>query len=310
MEFAHKTVLLHETVDMLNVKPDGIYLDGTLGGAGHSPEICKRLTTGRLIGVDRDTVALEAAKKRLEAHLEKVTLVHSNFSELGAILDSLDIACVDGMLFDLGVSSPQLDDGERGFSYMADAPLDMRMNRDDSLTAYEIVNTWPREELRRILFEYGEERYAPLIAAAIERRRAEHPIETTLELASVIRGAMPPQALREKQHPAKRSFQAIRIAVNDELSSVSRMMQTAVGRLTPGGRLAVITFHSLEDRIVKNSMAEAAKGCVCPPSFPVCVCGRKPSVKVLTHKPIVSGEQELNENPRARSAKLRVCEKL
>ena len=310
MEFAHKTVLLHETVDMLNVKPDGIYLDGTLGGAGHSLEICKRLTTGRLIGVDRDTVALEAAKKRLEAHLEKVTLVHSNFSELGAILDSLDIACVDGMLFDLGVSSPQLDDGERGFSYMADAPLDMRMNRDDSLTAYEIVNTWPREELRRILFEYGEERYAPLIAAAIERRRAEHPIETTLELASVIRGAMPPQALREKQHPAKRSFQAIRIAVNDELSSVSRMMQTAVGRLASGGRLAVITFHSLEDRIVKNSMTEAAKGCVCPPSFPVCVCGRKPSVKVLTHKPIVSGEQELNENPRARSAKLRVCEKL
>ena len=310
MEFAHKTVLLHETVDMLNVKPDGIYLDGTLGGAGHSLEICKRLTTGRLIGVDRDTVALEAAKKRLEAHLEKVTLVHSNFSELGAILDSLDIACVDGMLFDLGVSSPQLDDGERGFSYMADAPLDMRMNRDDSLTAYEIINTWPREELRRILFEYGEERYAPLIAAAIERRRAEHPIETTLELASVIRGAMPPQALREKQHPAKRSFQAIRIAVNDELNSVSRMMQTAVGRLASGGRLAVITFHSLEDRIVKNSMAEAAKGCVCPPSFPVCVCGRKPSVKVLTHKPIVSGEQELNENPRARSAKLRVCEKL
>ena len=310
MEFAHKTVLLHETVDMLNVKPDGIYLDGTLGGAGHSLEICKRLTTGRLIGVDRDTVALEAAKKRLEAHLDKVTLVHSNFSELGAILDSLDIACVDGMLFDLGVSSPQLDDGERGFSYMADAPLDMRMNRDDSLTAYEIVNTWPREELRRILFEYGEERYAPLIAAAIERRRAEHPIETTLELASVIRGAMPPQALREKQHPAKRSFQAIRIAVNDELNSVSRMMQTAVGRLASGGRLAVITFHSLEDRIVKNSMAEAAKGCICPPSFPVCVCGRKPSVKVLTHKPIVSGEQELNENPRARSAKLRVCEKL
>ena len=301
MEFAHKTVLLHETVDMLNVKPDGIYLDGTLGGAGHSLEICKRLATGRLIGVDRDTVALEAAKKRLEAHLEKVTLVHSNFSELGAILDSLDIACVDGMLFDLGVSSPQLDDGERGFSYMADAPLDMRMNRDDSLTAYEIVNTWPCEELRRILFEYGEERYAPLIAAAIERRRAEHPIETTLELASVIRGAMPPQALREKQHPAKRSFQAIRIAVNDELNSVSRMMQTAVGRLAPGGRLAVITFHSLEDRIVKNSMAEAAKGCICPPSFPVCVCGRKP---------IVSGEQELNENPRARSAKLRVCEKL
>ena len=310
MEFAHKSVLLHETVDMLNVKPDGCYLDGTLGGAGHSLEICGRLTTGRLIGIDRDTAALEAAKKRLEAHMDKVTLVHGNFSDLGDILDSLGIEKVDGMLFDLGVSSPQLDDGERGFSYMTDAPLDMRMNRDDSLTAYEIVNTWPREELRRILFEYGEERYAPLIAAAIERRRSERPIETTLELAAVIRGAMPPQALREKQHPAKRSFQAVRIAVNDELNCVSRMMQTAVGRLNPGGRLAVITFHSLEDRIVKNSMAEAAKGCICPPSFPVCVCGRKPSVRVLTHKPIVSGEEELHENPRARSAKLRVCEKL
>ena len=310
MEFAHKTVLLHETVDMLNVKPDGIYLDGTLGGAGHSLEICKRLTTGRLIGVDRDTVALEAAKKRLEAHLEKVTLVHSNFSELGAILDSLDIACVDGMLFDLGVSSPQLDDGERGFSYMADAPLDMRMNRDDSLTAYEIVNTWPREELRRILFEYGEERYAPLIAAAIERRRAEHPIETTLELASVIRGAMPPQALREKQHPAKRSFQAIRIAVNGELDALPPMLEAAVSHLNAGGRLAVISFHSLEDRIIKKTMQELATGCTCPPEFPVCVCGKKPKIRLVSRKPIVSGEAELAENPRARSAKLRVAEKL
>ena len=310
MEFAHKTVLLHETVDMLNVKPDGIYLDGTLGGAGHSLEICKRLTTGHLIGVDRDTVALEAAKKRLEAHLEKVTLVHSNFSELGAILDSLDIACVDGMLFDLGVSSPQLDDGERGFSYMADAPLDMRMNRDDSLTAYEIVNTWPREELRRILFEYGEERYAPLIAAAIERRRAEHPIETTLELASVIRGAMPPQALREKQHPAKRSFQAIRIAVNDELGAVRQGMEAAIDHLKPGGRLAVITFHSLEDRIVKNVFQDAAKGCTCPPSFPVCVCGHKPKIKILTKKPIIATREEVEENPRSRSAKLRVAERV
>ena len=292
MEFAHKTVLLHETVDMLNVKPDGIYLDGTLGGAGHSLEICKRLTTGRLIGVDRDTVALEAAKKRLEAHLEKVTLVHSNFSELRAILDSLDIACVDGMLFDLGVSSPQLDDGERGFSYMADAPLDMRMNRDDSLTAYEIVNTWPREELRRILFEYGEERYAPLIAAAIERRRAEHPIETTLELASVIRGAMPPQALREKQHPAKRSFQAIRIAVNGELDALPPMLEAAVSHLNAGGRLAVISFHSLEDRIIKKTMQELATGCTCPPEFPVCVCGKKPKIRLVSRKPIVSGEAE------------------
>ena len=242
--------------------------------------------------------------------MDKVTLVHGNFSDLGEILDSLDIPKVDGMLFDLGVSSPQLDDGERGFSYMTDAPLDMRMNRDDALTAYEIVNTWPREELRRILFEYGEERYAPLIAAAIERTRSEHPIKTTLELASVIRGAMPPQALREKQHPAKRSFQAIRIAVNDELNCVSRMMKTAVDRLNPGGRLAVITFHSLEDRIVKNSLAEAAKGCICPPSFPVCVCGRKPRIEIVTRKPVTAGEEELAENPRARSAKLRVAEKI
>ncbi len=214
------------------------------------------------------------------------------------------------MLFDLGVSSPQLDDASRGFSYMADAPLDMRMDRDGGLTAYDVVNTWPREELRRILFDYGEERYAPLIAAAVERRREEKPIETTLELVDVIKSAMPPQALREKQHPAKRSFQAIRIAVNDELGSVERMLAGAVDRLNPGGRLAVITFHSLEDRIVKNAMQQAAKGCTCPPEFPVCVCGKKPKVKILTRKPIVSGEEELNENPRARSAKLRVAEKL
>ena len=310
MEFSHKSVLLNETIELLNIRPDGIYLDGTLGGAGHSLEICRRLTGGRLIGIDRDTVALNAARERLKEHMDKVTLVHGNFSDLGEILDSLDIPKVDGMLFDLGVSSPQLDDGERGFSYMTDAPLDMRMNRDDALTAYEIVNTWPREELRRILFEYGEERYAPLIAAAIERTRSEHPIKTTLELASVIRGAMPPQALREKQHPAKRSFQAIRIAVNDELNCVSRMMKTAVDRLNLGGRLAVITFHSLEDRIVKNSMAEAAKGCICPPSFPVCVCGRKPHIEIVTRKPVTASEEELAENPRARSAKLRVAEKI
>ena len=310
MEFAHKTVLLHETVDMLNVKPDGIYLDGTLGGAGHSLEICKRLTTGRLIGVDRDTVALEAAKKRLEAHLEKVTLIHSNFSELGAILDSLDIACVDGMLFDLGVSSPQLDDGERGFSYMADAPLDMRMNRDDSLTAYEIVNNWPREELKSILYEYGEERYAPAIAKGICRAREAAPIGTTLQLVDVIKSAMPPQALREKQHPAKRSFQAIRIAVNDELGAVRQGMEAAIDHLKPGGRLAVITFHSLEDRIVKNVFQDAAKGCTCPPSFPVCVCGHKPKIKILTKKPIIATREEVEENPRSRSAKLRVAERV
>ena len=310
MEFVHRSVLLDECIDALDIKPDGIYLDGTLGGAGHSREIVQRLTTGRLIGVDRDTVALEAAKERLAPWMDRVTLVHDNFANLTAILDRLSLDRIDGMLFDLGVSSPQLDDASRGFSYMADAPLDMRMDRDGGLTAYDVVNTWPREELRRILFDYGEERYAPLIAAAVERRREEKPIETTLELVDVIKSAMPPQALREKQHPAKRSFQAIRIAVNDELGSVERMLSGAVDRLNPGGRLAVITFHSLEDRIVKNAMQQAAKGCTCPPEFPVCVCGKKPKVKILTRKPIVSGEEELNENPRARSAKLRVAERL
>ena len=311
MEFQHKSVLLQECIDALNIRPDGIYLDGTLGGAGHSSQIASRLTEGgRLIGVDRDRTALAAAKERLAPYADRVTLVHSNFAEIDAILDSLGIPAVDGMLFDLGVSSTQLDDASRGFSYMADAPLDMRMDKDDALTAGEVVNTWPQGELRRILYDYGEERYAPQIAAAICRAREKAPIETTLELVDIIRSAMPAQALREKQHPAKRSFQAIRIAVNDELGAVSRMMQAAVGRLNPGGRLAVITFHSLEDRIVKSEMQQAARGCTCPPEFPVCVCGKKPLVKLVTRKPIVSGPAELEENPRARSAKLRVAEKL
>ena len=310
MEFQHRSVLLDECIDALSIRPDGIYLDGTLGGAGHSLEICRRLTTGRLIGVDRDEVALRAAAERLKPFADRVTTVHSNFCEINTILDGLGLDGVDGMLFDLGVSSPQLDDASRGFSYMADAPLDMRMDRGEALTASTVVNEWPQEELRRILYEYGEERYAPQIAAAIVRRRQQRPIETTLELVDVIRSAMPPQALREKQHPAKRSFQAIRIAVNDELASVSRLMHDAIDCLNPGGRLAVITFHSLEDRIVKNAMQAAAKGCTCPPEFPVCICGKKPKVRVLTRKPIVSGAQELAENPRARSAKLRVAEKL
>ena len=311
MEFQHKSVLLQECIDALNIRPDGIYLDGTLGGAGHSSQIARRLTEGgRLIGVDRDRTTLAAAKERLAPYADRVTLVHSNFAEIDAILDSLGIPAVDGMLFDLGVSSPQLDDASRGFSYMADAPLDMRMDKDDALTAGAVVNTWPQGELRRILYDYGEERYAPQIAAAICRAREKAPVETTLELVDIIRSAMPAQALREKQHPAKRSFQAIRIAVNDELGAVSRMMQAAVGRLNPGGRLAVITFHSLEDRIVKSEMQQAARGCTCPPEFPVCVCGKKPLVKLVTRKPIVSGPAELEENPRARSAKLRVAEKL
>ena len=309
-EFYHVSVLLDECIQALNIKPDGIYVDGTLGGAGHSSQIAARLTTGRLIGIDRDPKALKAAGERLAPYADRVTLVHSNFSQLDEVLENLGIEGVDGILLDLGVSSPQLDEAERGFSYMADAPLDMRMNSEDSLTAHEVVNCWPREELRRILYEYGEERYAPQIAAAIDRRRAERPIETTLELVDVIRSAMPPAALREKQHPAKRSFQAIRIAVNDELGAVGRVLEVAVPKLNRGGRLAIITFHSLEDRLVKNGMAANARGCTCPPNFPVCICGNKPKVKLISKKPIVSGPEELERNPRARSAKLRVCEKL
>ena len=309
-EFHHVSVLLEECIEGLNIKPDGIYVDGTLGGAGHSSRIAAQLTTGRHIGIDRDPIALKAAAQRLKPWEEKVTLVHSNFSEIANVLDDLGIPGVDGILLDLGVSSPQLDDGSRGFSYMVDAPLDMRMNNADTQDANFVVNHWSYEELKRILYEYGEERYAPKIAAAICSRREEKPIRTTLELVDIIRSAMPAAALREKQHPAKRSFQAIRIAVNDELNSVAKVMEDAIPRLNRGGRLAVITFHSLEDRIVKNAMASAAKGCTCPPNFPVCVCGKKPQVKPVNRKPIVSGEEELQRNPRARSAKLRICEKM
>ena len=309
-EFHHVSVLLDECIQGLNIRSDGIYVDGTLGGAGHSSHIASKITTGRLIGIDRDEVALTAAAERLAPYGDRVTLVHSNFCDIASVLARLGIGGVDGILLDLGVSSPQLDDGARGFSYMADAPLDMRMDHSEALTAAAVVNTWSYEELKRILYEYGEERYAPQIASAICKRREQAPVRTTLELVDIIRSAMPPAALREKQHPAKRSFQAIRIAVNDELGAVSQVMRDAIPCLNPGGRLAVITFHSLEDRIVKNAMAEAAKGCTCPPSFPVCVCGKKPKVRLITRKPIVSGEEELARNPRARSAKLRICEKL
>ena len=309
-EFHHVSVLLNECLDGLNIKPDGIYVDGTLGGAGHSSQIAKRLTTGKLIGIDRDPVALQAAGERLAPFADRVTLVHSNFCRISQVLDDLGIEAVDGILLDLGVSSPQLDDGERGFSYMMDAPLDMRMDNGDTMTAETIVNTWSYEELRRILFDYGEERYAPQIASHICHRRETAPIKTTLELVDVIRSAMPAAALREKQHPAKRSFQAIRIAVNDELGAVRKVMDAAIPRLNPGGRLAIITFHSLEDRIVKNGMNDAAKGCTCPPRIPVCVCGKKPQVKLITRKPIIASEEELERNPRSRSAKLRVCEKI
>ena len=308
--FTHRPVLLDECIQALAIRPEGIYLDGTLGRAGHSREIARRLTTGRLICIDRDQAAIDAAQDRLAPWLDRVTLIHSNFSELKEVLSRCGVSGADGMLFDLGVSSPQLDDGARGFSYMADAPLDMRMDRDEGLTAADVVNTWSQEELRRILWQYGEERYAAAIAAAIERARAAGPIETTGALVEIIRGALPAAALREKQHPATRSFQGIRIAVNDELTAISRMLQAAIPRLKTGGRLAVISFHSLEDRIVKSELAAAAKGCDCPPSFPVCVCGKRPLVRLVNRKPILPSQAEQEENPRARSAKLRVAEKL
>lgn len=309
-EFHHISVLLEECIEGLAIKPEGIYVDGTLGGAGHSSRIAAELTTGKLIGIDRDPIALAAAGERLKPFGDRVKLVHSNFCRMAEVLRELEIPGADGILLDLGVSSPQLDDGQRGFSYMVDAPLDMRMNNQDSLDAGTVVNTWSQEELRRILYTYGEERYAPQIAAAICRRREQKTIETTLELVDIIRSAMPPAALREKQHPAKRSFQAIRIAVNDELAAVEQAMEAAIPLLNPGGRLAVITFHSLEDRIVKNAMGQAAKGCTCPPSFPVCVCGKRPQIKLISRKPILASDAELEENPRSRSAKLRVCEKI
>ena len=309
MEYTHKSVLLDECIEGLAIRTEGIYVDGTLGRAGHSREIAKRLTTGRLVCIDRDMAAIEAAKERLAPWMDRVTLVHGNFADLGELLDRAGVDRADGMLFDLGVSSPQLDDAARGFSYMQDAPLDMRMDTSAALTAGTVVNTWSYEELRRILFEFGEERYAPAIAKAICRVREDRPIATTLELVEVIKEAMPAAALREKQHPTKRSFQAIRIAVNGELDALPPMLEAAVDKLSPGGRLAVITFHSLEDRIVKRAMQDMARGCTCPPEFPVCVCGKKPKLKLLNRKPIVSGEAELADNPRARSAKLRLAEK-
>ena len=310
-DFFHISILLEPCLDALEIQSDGVYIDATLGGAGHSFHIASRLSdAGTLLCIDRDKEALANAEIRLAPVRSRVRLCQSDFRQLDAVLAREGFTQANGILFDLGVSSPQLDHGERGFSYMKDAPLDMRMDQGQALTAYEIVNEWSREDIRRILFEYGEERYAPLIAAAIERYRAEKPIETTLELVDIIKGAMPAKALREKQHPAKRSFQAIRIAVNDELGAVAEAMEKAIDVLAPHGRLAVITFHSLEDRIVKNTFQKAAQGCTCPRDFPVCVCGNKPRVKIITRKPIVPDSGELTENARARSAKLCVCEKL
>ena len=308
-EFRHEPVLLAECLAGLNIRPDGIYVDGTVGGGGHSAKIAERLTTGRLIGIDRDEEALRAAGERLAPFGDRVTLVRSNYDRIGEILDGLGIGLADGMLFDLGVSSPQLDDPERGFSYMADAPLDMRMDRTAALTARQVVNEWPEEELKRILGVYGEERYAGRIAAAIVRSRKEAPIETTLQLAEIIRAAMPAAARREKQHPAKRSFQAVRIAVNDELGGVERMLEAAPDRLKPGGRLCVISFHSLEDRLVKQAIRRREDGCTCPRDFPVCVCGFRQTLRTVGGV-ITASAEELERNPRARSAKLRVAERV
>lgn len=306
----HVPVLLRECIENLNIDPEGTYLDGTLGLGGHSFEIASRLKGGRLICIDRDETAIERAGKRLAQFGDTVTLIHGNFSDAAGLLEKAGISSVDGMLFDLGVSSPQLDEAERGFSYMNDAPLDMRMDTSCGMTAYELVNTWDRARLERILFDYGEERYARRIVSAIIEHREQQPIETTLELAGIIRSSMPAAALREKQHPAKRSFQAIRITVNDELGEVRRMMETAPDKLSRGGRLCVISFHSLEDRIVKSGIAARENGCTCPREAPICTCGFVQTLKSVRRKPILPSEEEIERNPRSRSAKLRVAERV
>ncbi len=306
----HVSVLLDECIENLNIRPGGVYVDGTLGLGGHSEQIARRLGAGRLIGIDRDPSAIARAGERLRPWGDRVTLVHGNFGDVTQILDGLGVPGADGMLFDLGVSSPQLDEAERGFSYMLDAPLDMRMDSTASLSAFDVVNGWSEERLNRILWDYGEERYARRISAAILRSRAEKPIESTLELVEIIKSAMPAAALREKQHPAKRSFQAIRIAVNDELGEVERMMDSAPDRLNPGGRLCVISFHSLEDRIVKNGIARREHGCTCPREAPVCTCGFVQTLRSVSRKPILPSEDEIERNPRSRSAKLRVAERV
>ena len=306
----HLPVLLQESIDGLNIKPDGIYIDGTLGRAGHASEIAKKLTSGHLIAIDCDEEAISEAKIILEEHKEKITLVHGNFKDIEAILKEEGVGAVNGMIFDLGVSSPQLDNAQRGFSYNNDAPLDMRMDKSESLTASEIVNKWQEGDLRKIFFEYGEERYSKLIAREIVKKRAADKIDTTFDLNEVIKSAMPAAARRETQHPSKRCFQALRIAVNGELGSISNMLNVAPSLLSPGGRLSVISFHSLEDRLVKRAFAAEAKGCSCPRETPVCICGKKPTLKLITKKPIVADDKEVSINPRARSAKLRVAERV
>ena len=313
MVFNHVPVMPGEVISSLDIKPGGIYIDCTVGGGGHSRLIAEKLSReagGRLIGIDQDESALKAASQKLSEYNDVVTLVHSNFSELGCILTELGVKYSDGILIDLGVSSCQLDTPERGFSYMHDAPLDMRMDKTSALSAYDIVNGWSEAELAHILFEYGEERFSKKIASEIVKRRQESPIKTTLELVKLCRDVVPSKFAATGGNPAKRTFQAIRIAVNGELDVIEPVIDTAVDVLSAGGRLSVITFHSLEDRIVKKCFAEYACGCTCPPDFPVCVCGHKKRVMLLTKKPVVPSEKELRENSRSHSAKLRTVIKL
>jgi len=306
----HIPVLLQESIDGLNIKPDGIYIDGTLGRAGHSLEIVKRLTTGRLIAIDRDCDAINEANEVLSQYIDRTTLIHGNFRDINSILEKEGVDTVDGMLFDFGVSSPQLDNAARGFSYKHDASLDMRMNKNDTLTAYEVVNNWQEENLRKIFFEYGEERYSKSIARAIIKQRTTAPIDTTFKLNDAIISAIPAAARREAQHPSKRCFQAIRIAVNDELGSINDMLSVAPSLLKPEGRLSIISFHSLEDRLVKRAFTTGANSCNCPRGTPICICGKTPTLKLITRKPIVVKDIESNNNPRARSAKLRIAERV
>ena len=308
-EFKHRSVMLDETIEGLRILPEGIYADGTLGGAGHSFEIAKRLTSGRLIGFDQDGDAIAAATERLKPFRDRVTIIRNNYENMTAELDGLGIYKVNGILLDLGVSSYQLDTAERGFSYMADAPLDMRMDDRTEETAADIVNNYSEQELFRIIRDYGEDRFAKNIAKHIVMKRAEKPIETTLELSEIVKGAIPAKVRATGGHPAKRTFQAIRIELNRELNVLSDSLTGMIDRLAPGGRFCVITFHSLEDRIVKNAFKKAENPCTCPPNLPMCVCGKKPLGKVITTKPIVPGEEEMKENPRAKSAKLRIFEK-
>lgn len=308
MEFKHYSVLLEETIEQLQVRPDGIYVDGTLGGGGHANEVCRRLTTGHFYGIDQDDAAIEAAGKRLEGYVEKVTIIRDNYCNMKAALAGYHVEKVDGIVLDLGVSSYQLDTEERGFSYRFDAPLDMRMDKRSSLTARDIVNGYSETELFHIIRDYGEDQFAKNIAKHIVRARQEKPIETTFELNEVIKAAIPAK-MRQNGHPSKQTFQAIRIECNKELDVLKNSLDEFIDMLNPGGRLCIITFHSLEDRIVKAAFRKNENPCTCPPEFPVCVCGKKSKGRVITKKPILPGVEELEENSRSKSAKLRVFQR-